>query len=50
MKENIKRHHKYIKILTDSQAAFQALAQNSYISKMVKETMVALNELGQKVN
>ena len=40
----------YIKILTDSQAAFQALAARTYTSKLVKETMEELNKLGKIVN
>ena len=40
----------YIKILTDSQAAFQAIAARTYTSKSVKETIEELNTLGKIVN
>ena len=36
--------------MTDSQASLQALASNTYSSKLVKETITALNELGEQVH
>ena len=45
----IKPEQKYIKIFTDSQAALQALANNNFTSKIVKETCLELNKLKQQV-
>ena len=39
----------YFKIMTDSQAAFLALAAETFTSKLVKNTIDELNELGTKV-
>ena len=40
---------KYVKIFTDSQATLLALNSSSYTSKIVKQTMDELNDLGEKV-
>ena len=40
----------YVKILTDSQAAFFALASTQFTSKVVKETILELNKLGEHLN
>ena len=41
--------YEYIKILTDSQAALQALDDTTYASRAVKDTMIELNNLGHQV-
>ena len=41
--------HEYIKILTDSQAALQALDNTTYTSRAVKDTMIELNNLAHPV-
>ena len=40
----------YIKILTDSQATFQALTLTTFTSRIVKETITELNKLGKQVS
>ena len=44
-----KDEYQFIKIITDSQAAFHALASTTYTSKVVKETILELNKLGEMV-
>ena len=41
--------YEYIKILSDSQAALQALDDTTYTSRAVKDTMMELNNLGHHV-
>ena len=43
-------NHKYIKIMTDSQAALLALHATDYTSNTVKTAMNELNQLGLSVN
>ena len=42
-------NYEYVKIQTDSQAALQALDDTTYTSRVVKDTMMELNNLGHKV-
>ena len=42
-------NYEYIKIMTDSQAALQALDDTTYTSRAVKDTMMELNNLGHQV-
>ena len=50
MLHTLDSEYEYIKILTDSQAALQALNDTTYTSRAVKETMMELNNLGHHVH
>ena len=49
MLSTIDDNYDYVKIQTDSQAALQALDDTTYTSRVVKDTMMELNNLGHKV-